>query len=302
MSENKPRKLNVFLRGGLGNQLFQYASGLAIARSYDRTLVLREDLLPANEDLIGGVSRWPNQIKLFNHSSEIDFKSHQPPFSTNFFGKAMALQRAMGDFFPMLLKTLGIHAAEKRILQGDDWVFAQTRVVNAYMSHLNLVLRVRDQVASEVRQIRFPSDEFISLSNEATTIRPTIIHVRLGDYLGLKNVFGELGEIFYAKALEELGDEPRWIFTQRESEVPSPILKAIKPDRVIDETLIPSSIENLVLMSLGSNLIASNSTLSWWSAILSSQGTKIVAPYFQGKTNNFSLELTLPAWTSINVD
>jgi hypothetical protein len=212
----------------------------------------------------------------------------------------MAIQRILGDLVPVIVKKLGIHAAEKRILQGDVSHFVRTRVVNAYMSHLNLVLRVRDQVASEVKQIRLASERFLSLTKEVATVRPSIIHIRLGDYVGLERVFGKLSESFFAKALENLGDAPRWIFTQTESDVPKTLIRTIQPDRVIDGTLIATSIENLVLMSLGSSLIASNSTLSWWSAILSSQDTVVVTPYFQRKINNFSPDLTLPNWISID--
>jgi len=302
MSENNRKEVHVFLRGGLGNQLFQYASGLAISKAHKKRLILREDLLPAKEDSIGGISRWPNQVSLFSHSAEIRYKKHQPPFSTNAFGKSMAIQRAIGDLTPSIVEKFGMHSAERRNLPGDISVFTKTRIVNAYMSHLNLVLAVKDQVASEVGQILNPSHNFRELSHEAILKKPVIVHLRLGDYVGLGSVFGELGEIFIANALLNSSSAPRWLFTQRKSELSDAVLDLIQPERIIDGAILPSSIENLAIMSIGSSLIASNSTLSWWSAILSPPETIVVAPYFQGKINNFSPELSLPNWISINAN
>lgn len=302
MSGSNGRDIEVFLRGGLGNQLFQYASGLAISRSYSKRLVLREDLLPAKEDSVGGISRWPNQINLFSHSAQIRYRKHQPPFSTNAFGKTMAIQRALGDLAPSMVGRFGFHSAERRSLPGDISVFAKTRAINAYMSHLNLVLAVKNQLAIEIRQIVNPSSNFRELAHEAILKKPVIVHVRLGDYVGLGSVFGELEDVFFAKALRHSTSAPRWLFTQKESDLSDAVLSVIQPERIIDGDLLHSSIENLVLMSLGSNLVASNSTLSWWAAILSSRETRVVAPYFQGKINNFSPSLTLPNWILINAN
>lgn len=302
MSENNRREVHVFLRGGLGNQLFQYASGLAISSAHEKRLILREDLLPANEDSIGGISRWPNQVSLFRHSAEIRYRNHQPPFSTNSFGKAMAIQRAIGDLTPLILGKFGIHAAERRRIPGDISEFAKTNIVNAYMSHLNLVLVVKDQLARETKQIINASNNFRELSREAILKKPVMVHVRLGDYVGLGSVFGELGEDYFANALQNASSAPRWLFTQKESELPDVVRDAIQPERIIDGDFLPSSLENLVLMSLGSSLIASNSTLSWWSAILSSPDSRIITPFFPGKTNNFAPDVSLPSWIAINVD
>lgn len=302
MSENNRKEVHVFLRGGLGNQLFQYASGLAISKAHKKRLILREDLLPAKEDSIGGISRWPNQVSLFSHSAEIRYRKHQPPFSTNAFGKAMAIQRAIGDLTPSIVGKFGIHSAERRNLPGDISVFTKTKIVNAYMSHLNLVLAVKDQVVSETRQIINASTNFHELSHEAILKKPVMVHVRLGDYVGLGSVFGKLGEAYFANALQNASSAPRWLFTQKESELPDAVRDLIQPERIIQGDFLPSSLENLVVMSLGSSLIASNSTLSWWSAFLSSPDSRIVTPFLPGKTNNFAPEVSLPSWIAINVD
>ena len=74
----KSSEVSVFLRGGLGNQLFQYSAGLKISRMTGKKLILRTDLLPIQEDKIGGISRWPNQISEFSHL--VILSSWAPPY------------------------------------------------------------------------------------------------------------------------------------------------------------------------------------------------------------------------------
>jgi len=109
MSRNEIR---VFLRGGLGNQLFQYAMGLHFSVTQGRNLVLREDLFPDVEDEIDGVSRWPNQIRNFEHFGLYCATSHQPAFDTNLFGKFMQVQRMFGDSAPRLFRGFGTYGAQ----------------------------------------------------------------------------------------------------------------------------------------------------------------------------------------------
>lgn len=295
-------ELHVFLRGGLGNQLFQYAAGLAIAKAHGRDLILREDLLPEKEDSLGGISRWANQIALFEHTGSTKFRRHQPVGSTNLTGKLMAVQRAIGDVAPSLTRSLGLHSSEKRGLSAEIESMAKIRSINAYMSHLNLVAGVRHILAEELRRIREPSAGFSHLMDEATKLQPTIVHLRLGDYSGLGDIFGKLGPNYFRQALSDNGATERWLFTQDRNQIPDDILTVIEPNRVIDGFQIDSSIENMTLMSLGSTFVGSNSTLSWWSAFLSSPEAKIVAPQFEGRVNNFASHLCLPDWKIISVD
>ena len=295
-------EVKVFLRGGLGNQLFQYAAGLAISKAHGRDLILREDLLPEREDTIGGINRWPNQIALFEHTGSVEYRKHQPRDKTNLTGKLMAVQRAIGDIAPALTRSLGLHTSEKRSLSAEIESMTKIRSINAYMSHLNLVVGVRHILAEELRKIREPSVGFSHLMDEATKLQPTIVHLRLGDYSGLGDIFGKLGPDYFRQALLRSGVSERWVFTQDRNQIPDDILTVIEPDRVIDGSQIDSSIENMTLMSSGSTFVGSNSTLSWWSAFLSSPEAKILAPQFEGRVNNFATPLCLPDWRMISVD
>jgi hypothetical protein len=301
MFSRASNEIQVFLRGGLGNQLFQYASGLAIAYKWEKKLIIREDLLPRFEDSIGGISRWPNQISLFRHSGEVRSDNHQPEGKTNLFGKVMAFQRIIGDVTPQINRIFGIHASEKRKLDTSLSRLQRTRVINSYMSSLDLVNVVRHQLAVEVSQIYHASSHYRELFLEAKSLRPTIIHLRLGDYQGLKGIFGELSPSYFEDALLDSRESPRWLFTQDSKDIPESLLASIRPNKIIDGKIVNSSLENLSLMALGEHFVASNSTLSWWACVLSLPETSIVVPFLPGKVNNFPESLCLPNWRSINV-
>lgn len=49
----------VQLRGGLGNQLFQYAAGVSVSSRHQTDLDIDVSLLPAHTVSRGGVRRWP---------------------------------------------------------------------------------------------------------------------------------------------------------------------------------------------------------------------------------------------------
>jgi len=300
----RTKRIQVFLRGGLGNQLFQYAFGLHLSNEAEKELILRSDLLPLGEDQIAGVSRWPNQLETFSHSGGTFARTHQPPKKTNLFGKIMQAQRMLGDHASWLLESFGIYAAENRAFKIGKPFRKKICFINGYASTSEYALLGRDQLLNEVKSLRAPSSAFQNLEEEAILLNPVMVHVRLGDYVALSNIYGELRESYFAQAIDllEAKGYPVWIFTQDATGLPEPLLKALRPQKIIDSSLIQAPIENLIMMSLGRALICSNSTLSWWAAFLHRHPHQIVAPFFPDKTSIFTGTMTLDGWRVLDVN
>lgn len=286
------KTLQVYLRGGLGNQLFQYSTGMALAHEYQRELVIRGDLLPRTKDSIGGISRWPNQISEFHHSGKIETKSFQPSGKTNSFGKFMQFMRLSGDHLPYWISKIGWLASEnaRPSLQLQR---KQIAVVNSYVPFKDLAFKNRDKLRKELNQVRMPSKEFLGLSLEMRQLRPIAVHIRQGDYMNLAHIYGSVSLAFLELALEELrGDvelENIWLFSDTPSAIPRTVMDFLKPERVIGPELLPRPLENMLLMSKSSGFIAANSSFSWWSALLTKPETPVVAPHLaSAKVNNFS--------------
>jgi len=301
----KINEIHVFLRGGLGNQLFQYALGLHVSITQDKRLVIREDLLPESEDEIGGVSRWPNQIAHFEHSGRSWSRSHQPAGTSNSFGKFMQAQRMLGDLAPGVLRKVGIYGAEASGLMDGNFPVRGLKVLNGYASSKEFALAEKQILTNQVHNLRDPSIEFEKLDAEIRSISPIVVHLRMGDYLSLTDIYGSISIQFVKQAIASLSDSvrpPIWIFTQTRQELGQDFLETIRPERVIDSKTIRSPLENLLLMSHGGGLICSNSTLSWWGAFLSGNAGNIVAPRYTGKTNVFTREMSLHFWRVLTVD
>jgi hypothetical protein len=294
----------VFLRGGLGNQLFQYALALRISRLESRKLVIREDLLPEVEDSISGVSRWPNQLLNFAHQGDILFKSHQPPSATNFFGKCMQIQRLIGDALPYILKKLRLYAAESSKFTEASIPHKGLKSINGYASSKRFAVSERNLLVGQINQIQNPSPEFLILDKQIKKIRPTVVHLRMGDYVPLSEIYGTISVNFLSEGLRILDateTNPVWIFTQNQSEISAEVLATLNPAKIIDSQSLCSPLENMLLMSRGAGMICSNSTLSWWAAFLKNGEGAVIAPNYIGKTNVFTPEMTIESWRLLDV-
>ncbi len=296
-------RVSVFLRGGLGNQLFQYSMGYFIAKNFNRALVLREDLLPDTADSINGISRWPNQINTFAHIGKVTFRGHQPPQSTNWFGKLMAVERMLGDAFPNFLTGLGIMAGERSDVDPNLKNMAITKRINSYANSMKVVEQVIDDLRIQVNSLRNPSESYESLVKELKLNPIVIVHLRLGDYLGLQHIYGSLPLSYFQDSLDmvRINRARIWLMTQNSNEIPEFLLQALEPERIIDEKSLQLPVENLLIMSKASAIICSNSTFSWWAAMLAEENTKVIAPKFNDRLNIFENQKAKPHWQIFQV-
>lgn len=296
-------ELHVFLRGGLGNQLFQYGTGLYIAAEHRKKLVIRPDLLPLKEDKIGGVSRWPNQISSFRHSGEIRATGNQPESATNAFGKYMQAMRFFGDMVPTLSRAFGHIAGESssQIPLNPQRV----RLINSYSPFKSLMWKIREQLSNEVSQIEQPSLAFLRLQERMLEENPIVVHLRQGDYKNLESIYGSLTPKYLSQGIESIrgksGPECVWLFTDSHISKGSPYLESSNPTLIVGQEL--SALETLVLMGRGAGLVASNSSFSWWAAFLMNPALPVVAPFISTAiTNNFDRQTErFGDWTLIDI-
>jgi len=303
----KLKRINVFLRGGLGNQLFQYAIGLSLSRRYERELILRTDLLPTSEDTIGGVSRWPDQISGFGHSGTIRALGNQPTGKTNAIGKFMQLLRISGDLNSGILHNMGWLSAEKTSVKRPSDL-RSIKYVNSYSPFKELAAENRMQLSTEMHKIVEPTAQFLRLSTEIMEKPTTVVHIRQGDYLNFENIFGALTTDYFSKALEKVGLTSRrhrvWLFTDSPDKLQDSLLSILRPECVIGPVDLERPIENLVLMSKGTAIVAANSTFSWWACFIAEDSTVVIVPnVLMAQVNNFaSGNEPLEHWQFINVD
>jgi hypothetical protein len=295
------KKLDVFLRGGLGNQLFQYAAGLYMARKHKVKLVFRKDLLPAEIDSIGGISRWPIQITDFEMEGWVSGPRNQPKDKTHIFSKSMQVQRFIGDHSGDLLLRFGVLAGEKS-REFDFQKMNRLRIINSYCGSATPALSLGDTLRNQIRNVINPSDAFQSMLQKAKTSSPIIVHLRLGDYVGLKGLYGEVDLRALGLELERLrnlhGTEV-WLFTDSPEQLNSQELNQLKVSQIFGPETLEKPIENLVLMSTGSHIVCANSTFSWWAAFLKGEVPSVSYPSQIVAANKiFSRDMILDGWIS----
>ena len=301
------KEVNVFLRGGLGNQLFQYSTGLAISQRYGKNLILRTDLLPLYEDEIGGISRWPNQISAFRHSGTIRSSGNQPAGRTNATGKLMQLLRTMGDLNSQILIKMGWLSAENIIAKRPSDLDS-VNYVNSYSPYKDLAVENRTQLSNELNNIVEPTAQFLKLSTEIMEKPTTVVHIRQGDYLNLQSIFGTLTAGYLSQAIGKLDltskSQRVWLFTDSPNRLQDSFLSILRPERIIGPADLGRPIENLVLMSKGTAIVAANSTFSWWACFIANDSTAVIAPnILNAKLNNFASENEpLGHWEFINLN
>lgn len=293
------KKLDVFLRGGLGNQLFQYAAGLYMARKHRAKLVFRTDLLPMKADSIGGISRWPIQITDFDMEGFAYGRRNQPEGKTNSFSKGMQVQRFIGDHGGDLLLRFGIVAGEKS-KEFDFEKSKRLRIINSYCGSAAPAVSLGDELRNQIRHVISPSDQFQAMLQKAQTSAPIIVHLRLGDYMGLKDLYGEIdlrALRLEVERLRELHGSEVWLFTDSPEQLNAQKLNQLRVSQIFGPERLKKPIENLVLMSAGSHIVCANSTFSWWAAFLRGEGPSVSYPAQIVAANKiFSREMILDGW------
>ncbi len=297
--------VKVFLRGGLGNQLFQYAAGLYLSRKQSENLVLRTDLLPLQKDSIGKVSRFPVQVSDFRFEGNFHHLTNQPPGKTHSFSKILQLQRIVGDKFPRTFSKLGILAGDGSWIPDFEKV-KRIWMVNSYATSCQPATLLGDELRNQIRSLINQSHTFTEMSEEVRALRPVVVHVRLGDYRSMVELYGRTNfeklELVVQR-VRESSSNPVWLFTDSPEDINEELIQKLGISRLVGPEQLPNPLENMLLMSLGYRLVCANSTFSWWSAFLKGEGKGVYFPTLtESPITIFSKNMILPGWEAYEAD
>jgi len=268
------------LMGGLGNQLFQLAAALDFK---DENVTLITDL--GNPRV--SVENSP-EILSFQLPAKVRLKE---------LGSSSYISRKLLNFGIRLGARAKKRNLKIRFYESITWIsskfifkngfavnlssgtgFDRDFKVNSKRINVGYFQFIKNSAGSTVNTdlqnltIRNPSEMYKMLEARAKALRPTIVHLRLGDYL-LEGSFGIPSPTYYLEALEILnsksGPAPIWLF----SDDPPEALKRLPGNLESKIFIVPNlgltSAETLNLMRFGSAYVIANSTFSWWGARLS---------------------------------
>ena len=271
------KRVTVYLFGGLGNQLFQYFAGLATAKAIGAKLYLK----PYGQTSAVGREGEAGIAALTTEGTQV---------STTIPGwlQEKLLRRFVILFdqakFRKFSLVCGIYFSDLLDLSA---------LKNEHPRHIRLIgyfqdYRFLDFLEQEVEgvdlSLAHPSDWFINLQKEARVSKPIIVHIRRGDYLNHSETIGVLDFSYFKSALEMI---PRnetsefWIFSDSVGAAKDFASFAELPEkrtRVIKSPPDSPDAESMLLLTLGSSLVISNSTFSWWGAYLNKNADLIIVP------------------------
>ncbi len=250
----------VRLSGGLGNQLFQICNAMRVSDLHDSKIVLDLSWFKHNYMRSNLVSNRSFELDYFPQISKLPKYYSKVPFLDKKIG---GLQRRLSDkhqkFFKVMSETN--HHAFTKMPSVIDGVFAS----KAFIPDGNILAEL----------LQFPKIMSSWLENEIGNLRnePIVaVHVRMGDYLRLTDIYGVIGLEFYERAINLFRLSNPEVKFHLFSDSPIDASDWLKPvinfTKIIDSPADSSSAETLRLMSLYKGLITSNSTFSWWAGYL----------------------------------
>lgn len=271
--------LVVSVRGGLGNQLFQYAFGRGAERHLDRRLVLDLTLMPTGA---------PPNVRRFGLD---DFPRLRVPWSLGAHGLRSRPEvsrprvRRIGQLGRSLLGRFVVREPSLDQKLALSEIPKPLALLSGYWQSPHYF----EHIASDIRrELTLPvlrgSPTHQVLSNLRG--RPgLLIHVRRGDYVarqGESTTHGVKNREYYVQAVEEMlrkvgevvalvvSDDPNWV----ETELRLPIEVVNVEHR---GSLTP--LDALALMSNSQHHIIANSSFSWWGAWLAEHdGQHVIYP------------------------
>lgn len=290
-----PRQITVRLIGGLGNQLFGYYAGAALAARHKTTLRLDTSWTRH------GITDHGIEILQFDLPGEwISSDSLRAKLSAPGTIAGRAVAKALRDF-PALGRPLRIHEAPG--VGHDPTLLDQpsgTRL-RGYFQSWRTVQNAVDSGYPHRPRLRAPSPWLESIVERAQQERPVAVHVRRGDYKKVSE-FGLLGPAYYEPAIERLRSEghagPLWLFSDEPDVARAALGRYAGEATAITSPDGPAT--EMLAMSRTTAVVIANSTFSWWGAWMAAKGTPVVAPDPWFATGPAIEGLIPPEWTRLS--
>ena len=260
-------------QGGLGNQLFQYATARRLALQHDCPLVV--DLHWFNCPRAGETPR-PLELTHYRVIMRSATLREQVCWTPMRFRWARYLQ----PILPLQLVREHGFSVNAEVLSAPP---------NSYLSGFwqseAYFIDIREQLLTELNPVTPPGPEDLRVIERIQQGDAVSVHVRRGDYVSLASASAYHGLCaldYYHKAIHYIAsrvenpslfvfsDDPAWTKANLQSSFPT---------YYVDHNMASDAFQDLRLMSLCRHHILANSSFSWWGAWLSrSQEGLVVAP------------------------
>ena len=280
--------LEIELLGGLGNQLFGYATIFAVAQR-------------ANLDFVLDISHLEHrgfQLQTLGVVAPTKNRKSQPKTNSS-------LKRLFNKVFTSDSTSPQIVLVENE-KEVDDRVFLvdSPGLLRGYFQSWKYFDDYRDQIRSSIN-LDFEIDSVGQRILESFQGEKWVaVHIRRGDYLELQDIYPLTSGKYYERAkriMETENEKYKFVvFTDDENEA-----ERVFPDYhlMVGPRMLSAAPELLKLMSRADGIIGSNSSLSWWASYLNKTNAKtFIFPRPWALKNHKELsDLLCPNWISVGI-
>jgi hypothetical protein len=261
--------LVVLLKGGLGNQLFQYSIGRALSLEYNIELKLDLSFLIDRTNL--DITYRNFELSNFNINASIATKKELIKYKKYTF-------KSFFKFYSILNFT------ENNFTYKINYIEKKTHIyLDGFWQSEKYFKKYRNSLLNELVPIRKPNDlnkEYINLILNSNSIS---VHIRRGDYISNNNAntFHGLCSIdYYLNAISYIINHIKnpvfYFFSDDINWVKNNFDNSSFQKYFISHNFENTSFEDLRLMTYCKHNIIANSTFSWWGAWLNTNPNKIV--------------------------
>jgi hypothetical protein len=260
------------LKGGLGNQLFQYALGRYLAEIHKTVLKLDISMFESYE--LHTYSLWPFNIReaMASPDEVLAFTDQRKGIVERTVAKMMRRP-------PELVKT---HIQEKHFHVDPEILDLPNDIyLDGYWQSEKYFYDIADTLRQEFTVKTLPTAENQEMAKQIDSCEAVCLHIRRGSYLLPENnpVHGICSLDYYFRCIELIAkavSEPHFFIFSDEPQWARDNLKLSYPTTYVDQNNAEKDYEELRLMSLCKHHIIANSTFSWWGAWLCENTRKIV--------------------------
>lgn len=283
----------VNLKGGIGNQLFQYALGrhLSIKNKTELKLDI-SDLNQANK--IGNIYR---SFDLYQFNIKAPISTHEEIKNLKYtYGR---LSKICQFFSVKILRQYNL-LFDQKILDLPDNTY-----LDGYWQSPKYFEEIREILLNDLSLTETLSSVADSYFKKIQNSNSIALHVRRGDYVKNPKVLKEFGicsNDYYTKAyqtiIKNVSEPTFFVFSDDIEWVKANITLPKETIYVNDPKL--KAVEELFLMSKCRHNIIANSSFSWWSAWLNTNESKIViapTPWFN--LTPYDKDLIPKSWLQI---
>jgi hypothetical protein len=259
--------ITVRIKGGLGNQLFQYASAYSLSRRLNQPLQLDTSFFP--EQTLRGYKLEFLNIELKDIASKLPFPIEL--LKNKYINKAF---RKLHSTIP-LKKPVYLLENKSDIVDEFFAIESKDVYIDGYYQSEKYFKEYRDSIIKQFSINYEESTEYHEILNEIVSTNSVAVHVRRGDFLKAQYNYNSnhylLSEQYYFNALEYIdsilvnptyfwfSDDIEWVKRNFSERINFRFVTMRTPNADIDE---------LMLMKNCKNIIAANSTFSWWASWL----------------------------------